>query len=516
MKTRLLLLIICSLSSMIASGQDEGVNFFRLGDQSNMIDSVYTRFLKTQGRRGLETGETWKKYNRVSRIDLMVEEPTAEPMSAALIGPGIALTGSILIKRLEDAAHNLIDHAGDAGAALARTIEADILQITGQLKRDIEDLEKPIVDLNKTIQQTVQKALVTVNQVENFITFTRTCGRQDITLLMNGLSNHIHQLRSDILPWKSYPVVTNIFERGSQTPYGVTIGKSTVIVLEGYNLESDPKSIDKYSVKVFNANSTIKAKITGVGKNAIAVELDTPKIEGNYTIKVDLYKKGFLGIGRKKKTVSNVISVIKKPLIEIRYEITPSCTTYPTIAFNAGEIHLVNGDCNGDKKAGGVYGLPDDWKYTGHQFVETSQNGCTKIDDRYLNDRSVSVMWNCPERGGIFCTGASKWVHGYVLIYGSKPVVESGQTLSGKFPKKVEYGQTIQVVQLEGSGCNTAGWSVSVTLVYEDGTEHSIQTQGGIDQLGNITASNIEGAAFYWSGETRTLTVSTPRRACGF
>ncbi len=494
---------------------DVPLNLNRLGEKSGMIDSAYNRYVKLNGFRPKKNDETWKAYHSKNRNDLRIDGRVSAASAELLIGPATAITGAFLIDQLKKAAQGIIAQAGEEGKDVARKIAADLAQLEANIARDIKDLTKPITELDATIQETVQRTLVTVNQVMNFIDATRTCTRQDIKFLMDGLFNHIEQLKSNILPWKNYPVVTNIYERGSQTPYGITLGKPALLVLEGYDLESSPKCMNDYSVQIKNEqNVMLKARITGIGKNAIVIAIDTAKVAGKYTLNVVVCKKGFLGIGCKQARLTNVISVIKKPLIRIKYKITPSCNVTEAITFRAGEIHVVNESCDGNKYGGGTYSLPGDYTLTGFQFVETSQNGC-RYDDpiRQVGDRSVTLHWTCPEKGGIFCTGAGKWVHGIIYLYGKHGVIQDGQEISGSYHKLLDYGQTVEIARLTDVGCSAAGWTVSVTLVYDDNSEHEIPSANA-DINGNIYNSNIEGASFYWNGNTKSLSVSTPAMRC--
>jgi hypothetical protein len=262
-------------------------------------------------------------------------------------------------------------------------------------------------------------------------------------------------------------------------------------------------------------NILLSAKITGIGKNAIVIAIDTPKIAGSYTLNVTVCKKGFLGLGCKAASITNVISVIKKPTMTIKYEITPSCIIYQPITFKAGEIHVVNEECNGDKYGGGNYSLPGDYKLTSAQFIETSQNGCRYEDPiRPISNNTAYLRWVCPEKGGIFCSGAGKWVHGYIMLYGQRQQIQVGQTLAGAYANPVEYGQTIEVIKLLGPSCQANGWTVAVTLIDGDGMENHIPAAGVADANGNITGSNGGGASFYWNGSTMTLSVSTPGLIC--
>jgi len=209
----------------------------------------------------------------------------------------------------------------------------------------------------------------------------------------------------------------------------------------------------------------------------------------------------------------------KKDSILISYELTPLCYTWEMIDVDAGEIHIVNEECNGAKSGGGVYSLPNGYELTTYEYVDQSFNGCSIVEPiNKISATSVRMQITCPEKGGILCTGAGKWAHGLIKLHGRKQKASSGKKLVGTFSKRVSYGEDVteSVAIIPNATCSNGGWAISVILEYSDGTtkrtryviKDTPQFQKGI-----ITAENKEGASFRWDEGAKKLSVSIPTKA---
>lgn len=170
---------------------------------------------------------------RLPRNGLVGAEPILEDVSA--------LTGAILVKMIRDAVNGIIDHVDNSVKDVARQATAGLLQLASQLEQTLgENINKPISELTGTLRTEVDRGLAALHQTQYFLRATTTCLSTDIRGMLAAFDRTFTANLSSAIPWASnQPVVTNIRKVSASAPYGLRVGETQTLIIEGANLDAD-------------------------------------------------------------------------------------------------------------------------------------------------------------------------------------------------------------------------------------------------------------------------------------
>lgn len=425
-----------------------------------------------------------------------------------------SLTGQGLVDRLKKAAIDVLEKAENVGNSVADNISAELNKNADQLARILnQNITKPLTELRKSFETQIERSLVALNQVESFLNSYRSCFKSDFRDLLSGLEGTLTYNVSNSIPWaKKTPVVLNVKKIGSDAVLGMRVSEEQqVIEIIGANFLHNSKCPAQLSITNVKDNKAVDCKIVTIDPKKITVTVSSINQPGIYKLSIQLREKGWFGCKSPKLTEATFV-VLPEPKFKFAYKIVPSCTVKQTIAFEAGRLDGTNDECNGWKTYSQNFVMPNEWKYTGYNWVLESMQGC-EGGATYSGGNMVSVSYRCQERGGFLCTGARKWVHGKMVIYGEKELSQTGTLIQGEVPQFLKFGQSVSVNPVAPVDCQLNGnWSVSISVIFPDGTKYDIPEATGERPL---SGSISNGASFYWNPTTFTLTVTAPPSNCG-
>lgn len=428
---------------------------------------------------------------------------------------GVAnLTGQGLIDKLKDAAIAIIDKAENSANSVARNVSAELNKNADNLKAILGDnVAKPLTELRRSFETQIEKSLVALNQVQAFLNSYRVCFKNDVQQLLNGLDATLTYNISNAIPWaKDRPLILNIKRTGTESFLGMRVSNEPQLLeISGTNFLQNSRCNSELSLEDVNTGDKIQAKIVSINPRTVTIGIPPINKAGVYKIRLGFRERNLFGC-KSPKSVEATFVVLPEAKFDFAYTIVPSCVTKQTISFAAGELHGTNDECNGWKTFSQNFVMPTEWKYTGYNWNVTSNNGC-EGGATYSGGNMVSVSYRCPEKGGIFCTGARKWIHGTMTIFGEKEVAQPGASIQGKFPNSLKFGQSVSINPISASDCASNGtWTVGVSVVFPDGTKYDIPSTTGDRPL---SSSLPNGVAFYWNPATLSLTVNAPPANCG-
>jgi hypothetical protein len=427
------------------------------------------------------------------------------------------LTGQGLINKLKNAAIAVVEKAENSANSVAVRISSELNKNADNLSKILGDkVDKPLTELRKTFESEIEKSLVAVNQTESFINSLRSCFKNDVKELLNGLEGTLTYNVSNAIPWaKDRPIIMNVKKLGSDAYFGIRVSSDSsqhqILEVSGANFLQSPRCYSEIEIINSNLKDTLEADIVSVNPKSISVSLVSVNKPGVYKMTIKLHDKGVFGC-KSAKTAEATFVVLPEAKFEFSYKITPSCSVKQTIAFEAGELHGINDECNGWKTFSQNFVMPSEWKYVSHNWIPTACQEC-EGGATYSGGNMVTVSYRCPERGGFLCTGARKWIHGKMIIYGEKEGTKLGESVAGKFPSFLKFGQSVSINPISPNNCiNNGVWTISVSVKFPDGSIYDIPALTSDTPVSN---SLQNGVAFFWNPTTMILTVNAPPVNCG-
>jgi hypothetical protein len=417
-----------------------------------------------------------------------------------------------MIARIREAARSIADLAGpefrdSAAAAVAGLTDlADRLEAVLPVNANAS-LAEPRDDLRDAVAQG-EAALVIA---EDFAKLLRRCIREDLGTLLSAFHENLRRTIGEPDSWSGGTArILRVESAGDGLRGSIRAGTAGRLHLEGSNLDSSACGPAEATITL-HEGQPVQAAVTVESNRALSVDMPALEKPGLYELSIRLRRRKLLFFCGS-RTASMAVAVHASAPIGVRWAVSTTMSTIQQITWDAGELKQANASCNGDTIASALFRLPDGWTYRAHEWTVFLNTGAEKIAEE-VRGSGVRVAYRIPPKAGPFCSGLARLIHGKMTIHGVRTNAVAGPSLSVARPLRLAFGETVAVpVEIDApAGAEISGWTIDVTFLYPDGTEHGVTRRTG---SGRLAGAWPGGGSFTWDPESRRLTVSAPARAC--
>jgi hypothetical protein len=449
-----------------------------------------------------EAGRVRRFHATIGHVAAVLTLFAAPVAGQDLLDDARAATAGQVIGRLRDASEGIVRGAGPTLRDSAVSAVASVRAAADHLEAVIGDRHGVVTrDLDGDAERAALRAIVALLLAEDFAAALRTCLREEVANLLASFHENVRRMVGTGREWSGdAPRVVRATSTSGPFPYTMRAGIPDTLSFAGPGLGTD--SCGPATATIAFPDGT-RSEVVAMGRGDGTVALGLPALQepGNYDIELRLRRRRLLVLCGSERT-SLSIEVLPPAPFGIRYSVSTTRSMTREIVWNAGELKRANESCGEDVTAAGVFRLPDGWTYASHEWIVYLDSGVVREHEK-VRGNDVLVQYRVPARGGPFCGGAIRMIHGRMEIRGVRTTTEPGPSVGGEFARRLDFGGrlTIPLGLDAGEGWDVSEWTIDVRLVHPDGSVHAVQQGSG---------SRTGAGSFDWDPATGELTVSAP------